>query len=266
MSGDRKGATVSESRHPAGTSVGGQWAPSAAGEIDDMLDETFDSPETESPTEFRDSGSDVGRVEPGEVVRIDEGRAYVLGGSRGLVAATKTGDGYSMREYVYAEQATPDNYSNPDIDMLESTRPEGMNINLSHDPDTPGYSRAHKFAPALYDSEVSPDPEAALRKYASPYIGTTNPDQTEAEVFESTGTGPGRIPETQAKAAANEWMADNPEAHPVPANGAVPGWEGELSSLHPKGTERVFAHKSAGSQVSFYSCDAEGKISVRRTR
>lgn len=121
-----------------------------------MLDETFDPPVTESRTEFRDSGVDVGRVEPGEVVRIDGGRAYVLGGSRGLVAATKTGDGYSMREYVYAEQATPDNYSNPDIDMLESTRPEGMNINLSHDPDTPGYSRAHKFAPALYDSEVSP--------------------------------------------------------------------------------------------------------------
>lgn len=231
-----------------------------------MLDETFDPPVTKSRTEFRDSGVDVGRVEPGEVVRIDGGRAYVLGGSRGIVAATKTGDGYSMREYVYAEQATPDNYSNPDIDMLESTRPEGMNINLSHDPDTPGYSRAHKFAPALYDSEVSPDPEAALRKYASPYIGSTNPGQTDAGVFESTGFGPGRLPETKAKREANKWMEANPEAQPMPASGTVPGWEGELSSLHPQGTDRVFAQKSTGSQVAFYSCEPDGRISMKRTR
>lgn len=77
---------MSDSRHPAGTSIGGQWAPSAAGEVDDMLDETFDPPVAKSRTEFRDSGVDVGRVEPGEVVRIDGGRAYVLGGSRGIVA------------------------------------------------------------------------------------------------------------------------------------------------------------------------------------
>lgn len=257
---------MSTNRQPPGTSLGGQFASGSAGEVDIDLDDAFDDTFDEQDQTIRETGPNVGQIRPGEVVRVDGGRAYMLGGSRGIVAATKTGDGYSMREYVYAEQATPDNYSNPDIDMLESTRPEGMNINLSHDPDTPGYSRAHKFAPALYNSEVSPDPEAALRKYASPYIGTTNPDQTEAEAFESTGTGPGRLPETQAKAAANEWMADNPEAQPMPASGTVPGWEGELSSLHPQGTDRVFAQKSTGSQVAFYSCDNEGKISVRRTR
>ena len=32
------GAVVNDNRHPAGTSVGGQWAPGAAGEVDDSLD------------------------------------------------------------------------------------------------------------------------------------------------------------------------------------------------------------------------------------
>lgn len=35
---------MSENRHPAGTSVGGQWAPGAAAEVDDV-----DSPEPEAP-------------------------------------------------------------------------------------------------------------------------------------------------------------------------------------------------------------------------
>lgn len=264
---------MSDNRHPAGTSVGGQWAPGAAGEVDDMLDETFDTPiatESESAlqatTPIRESGRDVGRVGPGEVVSVDGGRAYMLGGSRGVVAATKSGDGYTVREYVYAEQAAVDNYSNPEIDLIESTKPVGMNVNLTHDPDTPGYSRDHTTAKRLYDDEVQSDPEAALRGYASPYIGTTHSDKTEAEVFESAGAGPGRLSSPGAKIAAHKWMDANPDAHPIPASGAAHGWEGEMSSLHPKGTDEVFAYKSTGSQVAFYSSNSEGKISVRRTR
>lgn len=257
---------MSDNRHPAGTSIGGQWAPSAAGEVDDMLDETFDQPVTESRTEFRDAGTDVGRVEVGEVVRVNGGRGYLLGGSRGIVAATKTDDGYTVREYVFAEQATPDNYSNPDIDVLESTRPDGMNINLSHDPNTPGYAAKSSQAPFLHGEDFDDDPEGSLRSFASPYIGSTDPGQTDAGVFESTGFGPGRLPEAKAKREANKWMEANPDAQPVSPSGTVPGWEGELSSLHPNGTDRVFAQKSTGSQVAFYSCEPDGRISMKRTR
>lgn len=47
---------MSTNRQPAGTSVGGQWAPGAAGEVDDSLDVADDRPEAE---EFLDSAPTV---------------------------------------------------------------------------------------------------------------------------------------------------------------------------------------------------------------
>lgn len=116
---------MSTSRRPAGTSVGGQWAPGASGEVADFLDfeDAFDDemgfvePEPESEPVYGvapDGGFDFGIapqapetsntliiegrervVEPGEFARIvpkkssERDDSFVLAGTRGMVYLTR---------------------------------------------------------------------------------------------------------------------------------------------------------------------------------
>ena len=117
---------MSTNRQPAGTSVGGQWAPGAASEVemdlDDAFDDTFDAPEltlvADSDPEYqiaKDGGFDFGleappapknrtlsvapgekvSIRPGDIARIDRGKdtgkMFVLAGTRGLAVLESSG-------------------------------------------------------------------------------------------------------------------------------------------------------------------------------
>ena len=252
-------------RHPEGTSVGGQWAPGASGEVDDAFDD--DQPMQLPPGVDRrvEKGEHIQTMKPGELVEVGDGAAYVLGGSRGVVVAMPTrlgGGSVVAREYVYARQSFPGAAGDPAVAIAWTTT-EGTSVNRSHDANTPGMNGSA--------TNVGSDPRAALAAVASYHIGTSDSSKSEAQAFADAGAGPGRLPEGPGREAALERMGGDPAMRPMPPLGQESGsgiedLSGELRSLYGKSDrDRVFAYTEEGSQVTFYVAREDGSIGSRST-
>lgn len=119
---------MSENRHPAGTSLGGQWAPGASAEVDDSV-------ESADPGGLNDAESlrQRGGLGVGEVARC--GQSHFMRSSRGLAALTRISDSRTSLHF-FADDPRGDR------DLLDSTF--GPN-----DPDVPVIQAAVNDKPVV---------------------------------------------------------------------------------------------------------------------
>lgn len=269
--------TMSNSnRHPGGTSVGGQWAPGSATEVE--LDDVFEADEDlplrdlgaddESagghPVVFAKAGRPVEGLEPGQLAVISDGDYYAVATSRGIVVAKNEGDGLRVSEYVRSEQSFPGAFADPSSEIADLCR-EGPAVNKTWD------SSVDLAEPQTRRDLQGADYETIrneLAASASGYLGATSSDQTEADAYRQSGFGPGRLDDDEDFDAAVEFLDEHPTLHPMPPKGqegsnrAVEGIKGVV---RPGDVDRVFAYKSEGSHEFYYGI-SNGSVWTRRTR
>lgn len=268
-----------DNRHPAGTSLGGQWAPETSSEIsiDDALDfdeefagVDFDAPESDGesldgqPIVFAKAGQPVNDLQNGQLAVISDGDYYVLATSRGAVVAKHEDGIYSVSEYVRSEQTFPGAFADSSSEIAGLCR-EGSAVNRTWDSSV-------ELANPRPDSGIAGadyrDIKTTMARSASGYLGAHASDQTEAEAFKASGFGPARLDNERDFDAAATYLADHPTTHPMPpkgqegANRAVEGIKGVVK---PSDIDRVFAYKSEGSHETYYGI-TDGSVWTRRTR
>lgn len=268
---------MSQQRHPAGTSVGGQWAPGSATEIEtellDAFDDTFDDPQPQpapepyDPPISGDGGFDFGlepaeemssttlsldqarTAEPGELIKVtgDRGTTYVLGCQGGVVVYSGTAKQHQVISYVRQAPGEPEtshfwSVSGPPAVLTPAERDiddDDLQERGAVFAGSGGYILASDTEAAEVDLSSRKKMRAYLESLAHPQLGSTR-NESSMQWMQRTQIGCGRLNDVYDRVAAYDHMRQHPHLHPIsehPCDDDV-----ELDDLADEHRDTAFAY------------------------
>lgn len=171
---------MTENRHPAGTSVGGQFAPGASDEV-----------EIPNPVFASDSQD----LAEGQMVRV--GDSYVLRGTRGLTVLSRRSpeEVAAISTYVFDDQGSD---GDEEISRLSGGR------GLSLTPETKRVFERDHDASDFDDADLV---RAHLEKWSSPDVGSTD-GSSDLDVLRKRHSGPFVLGDEADSLHAQKFVAD----------------------------------------------------------
>ena len=191
---------MSTNRHPAGTSVGGQWAPGSAGEVEDGLG--VSRYEAELVDLAEEVGLNRGKTAVGTGDLRRAGQTWAMGTSRGLLSLHRDEDGKtSMRAFVrdHGPDGSDEAWEGVDEEVSEVVYNIDGYAEESPLVPVPGDLHGLEVSGSLYDDpEHDPfEDEERVREHfqtwAPAEVGTSRTDISEADMMRQDSTGYWRL-------------------------------------------------------------------------